>query len=150
MADALIDLLDADLEEFRRCLRVRVRRAVRESLGLTVGGPAFRIVEALAAGGSASPSELAAALEVRTSTMAAHLDRLEELGWVRREPAGTNRVRVLATDAGRVALDQYVSLRRAALAEVLRPLSPEEMAGFAGLVRACVKGNGLDAEGQLK
>ena len=147
MDGTLLDAVDAGLEEFRRCLRVRVRRAVRESLGLGVGGAAFRIIETVLLRGPLSPSELAAVLEVRTSTMAAHLDRLEELGWARREPAGTNRVRVSITDAGRGALEHYVSLRRAVLAEVLRPLSPRQAAHFARLLRVCVAGQDGAATG---
>ncbi|HUW65109.1 MAG TPA: MarR family transcriptional regulator [Spirochaetia bacterium] len=140
MDDYNFKTIDADLEEFRRHLRVRVRRALRESIGQGVGSPAFHIVEALVTRGPVSPSDLAAALEVRTSTVAAHLDRLEELGWAKREPAapGTNRVGVSATAAGRQAFDHYVAVRRAVLVDMLKPLSPEQVTALAQVLHICV------------
>lgn len=141
MYDADFNAVDADLEEFGRYLRARVRRAVRESLGQSVGSPAFHIIEAIISRGPTSPSDLATALEVRTSTMAAHLDRLEELDWARREPAasGTNRVRVSVTTAGRKAFEHYVSVRRAVLIDMLRPLATEQITALAEVLHVCVK-----------
>lgn len=133
----VLEIVDAELEEFRRSLRAGLRRAVRGSLGQSVGGPAFQIVATLAAGGPLSPAELAAAMEVRTSTMAAHLDRLEELGWVEREPAGPNRVRVRATAAGRRAAEEYAKLRRQVLATLLSPLDPERLETLGEILRTC-------------
>ena len=142
----LLETLDADLEEFRRQLRVRLRRAVRNSLGRSVGSPAFRIIETLGSRGPLSPAELAAAMEVRTSTMAAHLDRLEELGWARRGPGrSTSRVLVRVTPAGRQACEQYRALRRAVLSTLLEPLAPGQMDAFASAVRLCARAENGDA-----
>ena len=145
----MLETLDRDLEEFRRHLRVRLRRAVRNSLGQSAGSPAFHIVEKLVSTGPLSPAELAAAMEVRTSTMAAHLDRLEELGWAQRGPAGsgTNRVRVWATPAGRRACEQYAALRRGVLSALLEPLGPEHLEAFAAALRLCVQARRGDAGG---
>lgn len=142
--DSDFNTIDADLEAFRRHLRVKVRRTLRETIGPGVGGPAFHIVEALVARGPLSPSDLASALEVRTSTMATQLNRLEELGWVRREAAapGTNRVLVSVTAAGRAAFARYVELRRVALADVLRPLAPEQVTALAQVLHAWVNAQG--------
>ncbi|EQD47242.1 Bacterial regulatory protein, MarR [mine drainage metagenome] len=144
--DEQIRLLDADLEEFRRRLRVRVRRAMRDAAPEGVGSPAFHIVEALAARGPLSPSDLAALLEVRTSTMAAHLDRLEDLGWVRREAAGGKRVRAAATPSGEAALARYVCARVDVLRDALRPLDAAQLQQLAQALRACV-GEGLASGG---
>lgn len=139
MADALLTQLDSDLEEFRRRLRVRVRRSLRETLGDAVGGAAFRVVRELSLRGPLSPAELAAQLEVRSSTMAAHLDRLEDLGWARRETVPrTNRVRVVITDAGDAALERFTAVRRRVLEDVLLPLTKEQVTALAGALRAAL------------
>ncbi len=147
MSDVMWEMLDRDLEEFRRRLRVQVRRAVREVIGEGVGSPAFHIIEALTRRGPMSPSDLASALQVRTSTMTTHLDRLEDLGWVRREAAapGTNRVRVLVTEAGLGAIERYVALRRGVLHDVLAPLPPEQVRSLAQALHACVQAQPDDA-----
>lgn len=139
---AILQLLDTDLEEFRRRLRVRVRRAMRDVQGEGVGSPAFHIVEALVSRGSSSPSELASLLEVRTSTMAAHLDRLVELKWVHREAAatGSNRVRVAVTALGKEAHERYVAARQEVLLEVLRPLTQAQQLCLADALHTCVSG----------
>ncbi len=130
---SVLETLDADFEEFRRRVRVRVRRAVRETFGEGTGGAAFYIIEVLLNRGSLSPSDLAATLEVRTSTMTVHLDRLEELRWAKREPAspGTNRILVAVTTAGRTAFERYAQVRRSVLADVLAPLAPSQVATLA-------------------
>lgn len=136
-----LDVLDSDLEEFRRRMRVRMRRVVRETFGEGPGGgAAFHIIEVLLNHGLLSPSDLAVALEVRTSTMAAHLDRLEELRWAMREPAspGTNRVRVAVTELGRAAFDRYVDVRRAVLTELLAPLAPAQINALAQVLHQWV------------
>jgi DNA-binding MarR family transcriptional regulator len=126
--------LDGALEEVRRRLRVRLRRELRRR-GEYVGG-GFPILAQLAGSGPSSPSELADQLEVRTSTMAAHLDRLEEAGYIRRAPrdGGGGRVAVHLTDAGAGALARYVALRREVLREVLAALAPDEVGGLARLL----------------
>lgn len=140
MADSVLVQIDSDLEEFRRRLRVRVRRSLREALGDAVGGAAFRVVRELRQRGPMSPADLSALLEVRSSTMAAHLDRLEDLGWARRETlSGTNRVRVVVTDAGSIALERYTAVRRAVLEEALRPLSHEQLSALADALRAALQ-----------
>ncbi len=130
---SVLEMLDADFEELRRRVRVRIRRAVRENLGEGTGGAAFHIVEVLLNHGPLSPSDLANILEVRTSTMTAHLDRLESLGWAKREGAapGTNRLRVAVTANGCTAFERYLEIRRAVLAGVLQPLEPARVAALA-------------------
>ncbi len=141
MSDTVWNTLDADLEEFRRRLRVRVRKALRDITGEGVGSPAFHILDALARRGPFSPSDLASALEVRTSTMTSHIDRLEDLGWVAREPAqaGTNRVRVQITPVGREAVQRYVAARRAVLHDVLAPLPPHLLAALGEALHLVVE-----------
>lgn len=120
--------LDRNLETFRRRLRTRVRRALRESVGDGPGGGAFAVLERLVVSGPMAPAVLAAQLEVRTSTMTAHIDRLSELGWARREtvPQGPGRVRVSLTDEGRLAYERYLDIRREALGSLVASLTDGE------------------------
>lgn len=142
--------LDRDLEEFRQLLRRRVRSAVRTALGDIVGLPALHLVGVLSQNGPMSPSELAARLEIRTSTMTAHLDRLEELGWAAREsgPVGPSRLRVVLTADGARAHERYVEARRRVVRDLLAPLAPEQMQDLARALRALVAAQNLASEGE--
>jgi len=99
----------------------------------------FPLLERLVEQGPLSPTDLAGLLELRTSTIAAHIDRLEELGWARRESSGRKGVLVSATDAGRAAHAQYLVVRRAVLAELLQPLAAEDLLEFARLTAEIVR-----------
>jgi len=96
--DTLIRRVDRAFDVWHWALAGRLRRRAREVLGEPSGASAFKLL-ALVAEQPRSPSELAACLQVRTSTMTVQLDRLEEAGWVRREPVGgAGRVRVVCTE----------------------------------------------------
>lgn len=119
--EALIRRVDRAFDTWHWAVAGRLRRRVREVLGEPSGGAAFKLL-ALVAEEPRSPSELAARLQVRTSTMTVQLDRLEDAGWVRREPVGTaGRVRVVCTEAGRQALARYAGLRLEVWRELLEP-----------------------------
>lgn len=134
MDDATLEALDSGLEELRRRLRVRLRREMHRSGGEFIGG-GMHILSYLVRAGSASPSEIADSLEVRTSTMAAHLDRLEAAGYVRRAPrANGTRVDVRLTPLGEAAHARYLDTRRQVLREVLSPLDEEERVRLADLL----------------
>lgn len=141
MDDPILPRLDGALEELRRRLRVRLRRELHASGGEFVGG-GYHILSHLARGGARSPSELADSLEVRTSTMAAHLDRLEEAGYVRRTPRGASggaaRVEVRLTPAGECAYARYLETRQRVLSEVFAGLGPSELAELADLLGRAV------------
>jgi DNA-binding MarR family transcriptional regulator len=144
--DVVLRQLDGAFEEVRRRLRVRLRREWTKS-GEVVGG-GFHILAHLAEHGPRSPSELADSLEVRTSTMAAHLDRLEEAGYVRRVPRGPGggRVEVRTTPAGEAAYRRYLDKRQEVLRAVLGALAPDEMRTLARLLTRAVAAGG-DAQG---
>lgn len=128
--------LDRNLETFRRRLRTRVRRALREALGDGAGGGAFAVLERLVVSGPMAPAVLAGQLEVRTSTMTAHIDRLAELGWAKRETVqqGPSRVRVSVTDGGRLAYERYLDIRRQALGSLVSPLTDAERETLTALL----------------
>jgi DNA-binding MarR family transcriptional regulator len=142
MGDAILPRLDTSLEEVRRRLRVRLRRELHASGGEFVGG-GFQILAQLARAGAQSPSELADALEVRTSTMTAHLDRLEDAGFVRRRPraagGGAARLEVHITAAGEDAYARYLETRRRVLRDVLAALGETELGALADLLGRAVK-----------
>ncbi len=139
-ADEDVEMLDRNLETFRRRLRTRVRRALRETVGEGPGRGAFAVLEGLIAEGPAAPATLAARLEVRTSTMTAHIDRLAELGWARRESAvkGSNRIQVTVTEEGRNAYERYLAIRRQALGSLVEHLPAPERRTLARLLGKAV------------
>ena len=126
--------LDRILEEFRRRWRVRLRRATRDALGEGAGPQAFPLLEQIVAEGPLSPTELAQRLELRTSTIAAHIDRLEEIGWATRDGQGRKGVRVTATSAGEAAHRRYLALRRQLLGELVVALPEGDVQNLARLL----------------
>lgn len=131
--------LDRVLEEFRRRWRVRLRRAARDTLGEGAGQQAFSLLELVAQHGPLSPTELAQRLELRTSTIAAHIDRLAESGWVTRDGQGRKGVRVKATPAGEAAHRRFLGLRRQLLGELVSGLPGEDVSHLAHLLALLVQ-----------
>ncbi len=136
--DELQDL-DRTLEEFRRRWRVRLRRATRDALGEGVGLRAFPLLEQLVAHGPLSPTDLAQRLELRTSTIAAHIDRLEEMGWAMRGGQGRKGVRVTATAEGEAVHRRYLALRLQLLAEFVAPLAASDLQTLARLLNELLR-----------
>jgi DNA-binding MarR family transcriptional regulator len=138
--DDILRQLDTALEEVRRRLRVRLRRELHA--GGEVAGGGFNILSQLSLTGALSPSELADSLEVRTSTMTAHLDRLEEAGYVRRQPragGGASRLEVHMTEAGQSAYRRYLETRQRLLREVLGGLDPSEIQELCALLERAAR-----------
>jgi DNA-binding MarR family transcriptional regulator len=137
LEDDTLARLDAALEEVRRRLRVRLRRELH-AVGSEFVGGGFQILAQLTRAGAQSPSELADALELRTSTMTAHLDRLEESGFVRRQPrpagGGAARVEVRLTNAGETAYERYLETRRRVLREVLAGVDAADLRRLADVL----------------
>jgi DNA-binding MarR family transcriptional regulator len=131
--------LDRILEEFRRRWRVRLRRAAREALGEGAGQQAFSLLELVAQHGPLSPTELAQRLELRTSTITAHVDRLEESGWVTRDGQGRRGVRVMATPAGEAAHRRFLGLRRQLLGDLVAELPADDVQGLASVLAVLVR-----------
>jgi DNA-binding MarR family transcriptional regulator len=123
-----LENLDQLWHEVQRAVRTEVGRALREAMPAAPGGRAFGIISLLRRHGPLSPSDLAHRTDVRTSTMTAHLDRLEELGWVRRDriPGGGARVEVKMTPAGEEAFTRYLEIRRLVFLRFLDPLESDE------------------------
>jgi len=134
--------LDHDWQEVQRYLRTRTRRGIREQLGSPVDVAGFQILGHLLRRGPLAPSDLAACLDVRSSTMTTQLDRLEEAGWVRRVTAadGNTRVKVSATSKGAAAYEAYRALRRALLESLLNHLTDEEQDLLARFYRRLAAG----------
>jgi DNA-binding MarR family transcriptional regulator len=107
-----------------RLLRL-VRKADAES-GLS--GPRLSALSVIVFNGPLSLAELAAAEQVRAPTMTRLVDALVQLGLVTREPEAEDRrrVRIAATEAGRILLEEGRRRRVAAIAERLGRLAPSE------------------------
>ncbi len=139
-----IQELDLVLEEFQRRWRVRLRRTIRDALGDSAGLRAFPLLGQVVCHGPLSPTELAQRLELRTSTIAAHVDRLEELGWATRGGKGRKGVLVRATPEGEAAHRRYLGLRRQLLGEFTLPLRDEEVQALRRLLDALVRGQSAE------
>ncbi len=122
-ADLTVLQLDRTFDELLRRWRVRMRRATRDALGEGVGPRAFPLLEQLIEQGPLSPTDLAQRLDLRTSTITAHIDRLEELGWASRESQGRKGVLVSASTEGRAAHQRFLELRRTMLRDLVAPLA---------------------------
>jgi DNA-binding MarR family transcriptional regulator len=87
------------------------------------------VLSVLVFGGPRTPSELAAAEQVRLPTISALVRGLEEDGLVRRaaDPADGRVVRLSATAKGRRILERGRERRLDNLEELLLPLSREEL-----------------------
>jgi DNA-binding MarR family transcriptional regulator len=84
-------------------------------------------------GGARTPSELAAAEQVRLPTISALVRGLEEDGLVRRapDPGDGRAVRISATAKGRRILERGRERRLDSLEELLEPLSRAELRTLA-------------------
>ena len=109
---------------------IHLLRNVRASDVETGLSPArLSVLSVLVFGGARTPSELAAAEQVRLPTISALVRGLEEDGLVRRapDPDDGRAVRLSATAKGRRILQRGRERRLHNLEELLEPLSREEL-----------------------
>jgi DNA-binding MarR family transcriptional regulator len=95
-----------------------------------VGAPSveFRAMDHITEAGELTPSQLADRLALTSGAVTALLDRLERLGWVKREPHPTDRRSVVirkATPSENPAMQIYGPVAER-LARVAADLTPEE------------------------
>ena len=113
---------------------IQLPRRVRAADVETGLSPArLSLLSVLVFGGQRTPSELAAAEQVRLPTISALLRGLEEDGLVRREPHRDDRraVRISATAKGRRILTRGRERRLDGLEELLEPLTQRELRTLA-------------------
>jgi DNA-binding MarR family transcriptional regulator len=104
----------------------------------------FDVLAALRRAGepySLSPGQLGAETLVTSGTMTNRIDRLEERGFVRREPDPNDRrgVRVLLTDTGKRSVDDAMSDFLAREHALLEALDEADRASLADLLRVLVQ-----------
>ncbi|OAH10480.1 MarR family winged helix-turn-helix transcriptional regulator [Streptomyces jeddahensis] len=125
----------------RRVHRIQKRHLEQCGLGIT---PAqSRLLRTLVHYSSPPRmADLAERLEVVPRAVTTLVDGLEASGQARRVPDPTNRrvIRIELTDAGRRALRELRSARRAAAEDILAPLSGEQREMLAGLLSALIDG----------
>lgn len=87
--------------------------------------------------GTASPTDLAAALGVSGAGMTGRLDGLEKAGWIQRTPSTDDRRRVVVeiTKEGAALWRRAMALRGAAETELVNVLSPRERATLNRLLK---------------
>ena len=119
----------------------RIRNALRETLvpyGITPED--WHVLSSLRLrkeGRRSSPGVLARDLELSSGAMTSRLDRLEELGFVRRLPDADDRrgVVVELTDEGRAAWDAAAEVQGRKEAFFASALTPDEQRDLNGLLR---------------
>lgn len=105
------------------------------------------VLSVLVFGGPRTPSELAAAEQVRLPTISGLLRGLEDDALVRREPHPSDRraVRISATARGRRLLERGRRRRIDNLVELLEPLSADDLATLAeaaAILESAISGRG--------
>jgi DNA-binding MarR family transcriptional regulator len=127
---------------------IHLLRNVRASDVETGLSPArLSVLSVLVFGGARTPSELAAAEQVRLPTISALVRGLEEDGLVRRaaDPDDGRAVRLSATAKGRRILQRGRERRLDNLEELLEPLSREEqrtLAEASEILERAISGRG--------
>ncbi|MEU3949310.1 MarR family transcriptional regulator [Streptomyces sp. NPDC029526] len=125
----------------RRVHRIQKRHLERREVGVT---PAqSRLLRTLAHYDSPPRmADLAERLEVVPRAVTTLVDGLEAAGKARRVPDPANRrvIRIELTDAGRAALRELHTARRAAAEEILAPLDDEQRAVLGHLLDTLVDG----------
>lgn len=121
------------LHDVSRLLRKNFDRRAR-ALGLTRAQ--WRVLAHLAPRQGINQTALAEILEIENMTVARHIDRLEETGWVERRPdPGDRRAwHLYLTDKARPILDQMEVLAVETQEEAMAGLSPDERRGLLGLL----------------
>jgi len=130
--------LSAEVADLIAGVGRRIRRATNhdlEPLGVTWGQ--VRALRTLGRGdGPVRMSELADRLRIARRSATSVVDELVERGLVARaaDPADRRAVTVAVTPAGRALLEQLVTRRRAAAADLTSPLTPAELATLRDLL----------------
>lgn len=97
----------------------------------------WTVLAMLESGGQAVQRVLAASLGIEGPTLTRHLDRLEELGLIRRNRDGADRRYALIelTAAGRALCHELDAIARAANDELLAGFSDDEITQLKGMLR---------------
>jgi len=109
--------------------------SLHKELGITV--PQMGLLNMLAKEKKSRVVQLAECMEVKSSAVTVMLDRLEVLGYIKREPDGKDRraVVVTITEKGQQVLEEGHFRSKELLAEHLSILKPEELRNFAEYYR---------------
>ncbi|MET7141803.1 MarR family transcriptional regulator [Xanthomonas sp. PPL139] len=115
------------LRQVRDGLMRRLDEAMA-GLELDLGFSHYLGMKALAYMSPCTANELAQALDQNPSAVTRLLDKLEDLGWVRREAHAQDRraLQIVLTDDGRALWQQLKQRGEDAIADALRDLSAEE------------------------
>ncbi len=113
------------LHDASRLMRKRVDKRAR-TLGLTRAQ--WRVLAQLRRREGINQTALADILEIENITMARHIDRLEDAGWVerRRDPGDRRAWRLYLTEPVQPILDQMRALSNETREEALAGLSPAQ------------------------
>lgn len=131
--DPLIERLGLSMWRVQR--KIMSQMSLHKELGLTV--PQMGLLNMIAKEKRSRVVQLADCLEVKSSAVTVMLDRLEALGFVKREQDGNDRraVVVTLTEEGQKVLEEGHFRSKQLLSEHLAILKPEELQLFAEFYR---------------
>ncbi|MEK3663590.1 MarR family transcriptional regulator [Paenibacillus sp. FSL F4-0236] len=131
--DPLIERLGLSMWRVQR--KIMSQRTLHKELGLTV--PQMGLLNIVAKEKKSRVVQLAESMEVKSSAITVMLDRLEALGFIKRETDGSDRraVVVTITEQGQQILEEGHLRSKQLLAEHLSILKPEELQKFAEYYR---------------
>ncbi len=115
--------------------KIMSQMSLHKELGITV--PQMGLLNMIAKEKKSRVVQLAECMEVKSSAVTVMLDRLEVLGYIKREPDGKDRraVVVTITEKGQQVLEEGHFRSKELLAEHLSILKPEELRNFAEYYR---------------
>lgn len=131
--DPLIERLGLSMWRVQR--KIMSQNSMHKELGLTV--PQMGLLNMIAKEKKSRVVKLAECMDVKSSAVTVMLDRLELLGFVKREPDESDRraVVVTITEKGQDILEEGHRRSKLLLAEHLSILKPEELQIFAEYYR---------------
>jgi DNA-binding MarR family transcriptional regulator len=127
--DSVAENLFSTLPLIHRSIRKKLLKTVLESIKENIAPPHFEIMKLLEEAGTLHIAEIGERLQIARPQMTHLIDRLVELGMVKREIAAEDRrmINVMLTEKGIAILNEHDSDIKDAIMETLSCLTDEEL-----------------------
>jgi DNA-binding MarR family transcriptional regulator len=122
------DLVDQILDQLEPIIARQRKSVARHGCLRAISSTHLHVLFLLTGDGQMTMSRLAEQLGASLPNVTGIVDRMEERGFVERgrDPEDRRVVTVVATDAGREAVDEIDQVRRRSIATILAQLTPEQ------------------------
>lgn len=140
------DFANAPGHLIRRVHQVSVSLFMAEAAAHDITQVQFAMLNALLDEPGIDQGTLAQRVALDAATSGAVIERLERKGWVRREPAPSDRRRRLLwiTEQGRAAVQALMAPIAHSQARLVEPLTPDEAGVLMGLLRKLLAAHSVD------